>query len=132
MDEFSDEEGNEGIVNTPKVMVLTSSISNEISPLKLDIDNYRQKSGSSKNIISFKLDPIHNINDNRLSNKKSKFYKKSSTSQSPDDKKKKTVSFSSVQVYRIKNYKKFNKLNTSKVNEDINNGEPNSENCILF
>ena len=50
-----EEEKNEEIVKPPKVMVLTSRISNEISNPNFNLDNYKRMSGSFNNIKSFKL-----------------------------------------------------------------------------
>ena len=55
----------------------------------------------------------------------------STKSKSPikDDKIKK-VTFSSVEVIRVKNFKRYNKLNTAKKNEEEVDDDYN--NCILF
>ena len=118
-------EESEGIVNTPKVMKLTTS---KTLNTYLSIDQYKKVSYSSKNIKPFKLNPLINKRNSDITLKSNKL-KKNSASISPQ-KKKKTVSFSRVQVVRVKNYKKYNKLNTSPKNEE--NIDTDSYNCILF
>ena len=118
-------EESEGVINTPKVMELTS---NKGLNRYLSAEQYKKVSYSSKNIKSFKLDPDNNKRNSEILLRKNKL-KKSSASISPQ-KQKKTVSFSSVQVVRVKNYKKYNKLNTSPKNEE--NIDADSYNCKIF
>ena len=121
-DDYKEE--SEGIINTPKVMNLTS---NKAQHNYLNLEQYKKVSHSSKNIKLFKLDTDNNKIKTEIKIKKSKF-KKLSSSISPQ-KQKKRVSFSSVQVVRVKNYKKYNKINTSPKKDNI---DTDSYNCILF
>ena len=43
----------------------------------------------------------------------------------------KKVTFSTVEIIRIENYKKYNKINVIKKNENYNNTQSNN-NCISF
>ena len=140
-EDYQDEnEGNEGTINTPKVMTL-SNLSSKTLDTKFNLTNYKKISSSSKNIKPFKLDDsdIKIGGSAKLNNKDyiCSTFKKSATSKiskSPQsDNKIKKVSFSSVQIVRVKNYKRYNKLNTSKkVEDDEKNDESYSQNCILF
>ena len=136
------ESDNEGvIINTPKIM----SLSNKSSIDKnLNSDDYKKVSLSDKRVTSFLLDNDKDTDKfDRKENKnktviidKSKFFVKnddnnSTTSKSSNnDDKIKKVTFSTIEIIRVKNFKRFNKLNSSPKNEEIN--ESDNTNCIIY
>ena len=133
------ESDNEGvIINTPKIMTLSNKSSID---KKINSEDYKKFSLSDKRISSFLLD---NQNDNcdRIEKKnktviidKNKFFMKnddnnSTTSKSSINDKIKKVTFSTIEIIRVKNFKRFNKLNSAPKNEEIN--ESDNANCIMY
>jgi len=127
----------EGVINIPKVMKL-SSIS--LIDKKLRLKGYKKKSISSTNLPtlflyddnfddSSKLNSSIIYDSNKISLKNEDNNSTKSKSPIKDDKIKK-VTFSSVEVIRVKNFKRYNKLNTAKKNEEEVDDDYN--NCILF
>ena len=127
---------NEEIINIPKIMSLSDLLSEE-KKLKLNKQKTRNLSISSVNsFLSY-----NDLNDNEKFNKNDIIDKNirnrhsnSITSRSSLDEKNKKVTFTNVEVIRVKNYKRYNKLNTSKKNEEeeIKNNNSSDFNCILF
>ena len=127
---------NEEIINIPKIMSLSDLLSEE-KKLKLNKQKTRNLSISSVNsFLSY-----NDLNDNEKFNKNDVVDKNirnrhsnSITSRSSLDEKNKKVTFTNVEVIRVKNYKRYNKLNTSKKNEEeeIKNNNSSDFNCILF
>ena len=127
---------NEEIINIPKIMSLSDLLSEE-KKLKLNKQKTRNLSISSVNsYLSY-----NDLNDNEKFNKNDIIDKNirnrhsnSITSRSSLDEKNKKVTFTNVEVIRVKNYKRYNKLNTSKKNEEeeIKNNNSSDFNCILF
>ena len=110
---------------------------------KLEYIDHKRKHISSTNLQELLSCDIINDNDednNKINSTitydKNKFYFKnednsnSTTSKSSsNDLKIKKVTFSTVEIIRVKNYKRYNKLNTAKKNEEVEN---EFNNCILF
>ena len=133
------ESDNEGvIINTPKIMTLSNKSSID---KKINSEDYKKFSLSDKRISSFLLE---NQNDNcdRIEKKnktviidKNKFFMKnddnnSTTCKSSINDKIKKVTFSTIEIIRVKNFKRFNKLNSAPKNEEIN--ESDNANCIMY
>ena len=128
------EDDNEGEINIPKVMKLSNK---SFLYKKMKLDNYRKNNLSNISVNSFLSDTNYDNND-KLNNTviidKNKFFLKnednnSTTSKSSMNDKIKKVTFSTVEIIRVKNYKRYNKLNTAKKNEEVEN---EFNNCILF
>ena len=133
------ESDNEGvIINTPKIMTLSykSSIDK-----KFNSEDYKKFSLSDKKISSFLLDNDNdNFDKNEKKNKsliidKNKFFMKnddnnSTTSKSSINDKIKKVTFSTIEIIRVKNFKRLNKLNSAPKNEEIH--ESDNTNCIIY
>ena len=133
--EFGDE--NEGEINIPKVL----NLSHKFSLDKLDnenrIDNAlekkrtKTKSAHIKNASSYfqnKYFIKEKLNNTDIVDK-NKLYIKEEANQSRNSAKIKKVRFAKVEVIVVKNYKRYNKLNAIKKND--NEVQENS-NCILF
>ena len=127
----------EGVINIPKVMKL-SSIS--LIEKKLRLKGYKKKSISTTTLPTLSLyDDNFDDNDklntsiiydrNKISLKNEDNNSTKSKSPVKDDKIKR-VTFSSVEIIRVKNFKRYNKLNTAKKNEEEVDDEYNT--CILF
>ena len=139
MEEDYYESDNEGvIINTPKIMTLSykSSIDK-----KFNSEDYKKFSLSDKKISSFLLDNDNdNFDKNEKKNKsliidKNKFFMKnddnnSTTSKSSINDKIKKVTFSTIEIIRVKNFKRLNKLNSAPKNEEIH--ESDNTNCIIY
>ena len=130
-----DEDDNEGEINIPKVMKLSNK---SFLYKKMKLDNYRKNNLSNISVNSFLSDTNYDNND-KLNNTviidKNKFFLKnednnSTTSKSSMNDKIKKVTFSTVEIIRVKNYKRYNKLNTAKKNE--NNNDSFDINCTIF
>ena len=132
----SDKEG--VIITTPKIMTLLykSSIDK-----KFNSEDYKKFSLSDKKISSFLLDNDNdNFDKNEKKNKsliidKNKFFMKnddnnSTTSKSSINDKIKKVTFSTIEIIRVKNFKRLNKLNSAPKNEEIH--ESDNTNCIIY
>lgn len=127
----------EGVINIPKVMKL-SSIS--LIEKKLRLKGHKKKSISTTTLPTLSLyDDNFDDNDklntsiiydrNKISLKNEDNNSTKSKSPVKDDKIKR-VTFSSVEIIRVKNFKRYNKLNTAKKNEEEVDDEYNT--CILF
>ena len=125
---------NEGEMNIAKIMKLSNKLSHE---KKLKLDNHKRRRLSSSSVDSIfsdkKLNEIDNLNNSAIIDKNKIYIKSednnSTTSKSSINDKIKKVTFSTVEIIRVKNYKRYNKLNTAKKNEEENNSDFN---CILF
>ena len=129
------EDDNEGEINIPKVMKLSNK---SFLYKKMKLDSYRKNNLSNITVKSFLSDTNYDNND-KLNNTviidKNKFFLKnednnSTTSKSSMNDKIKKVTFSTVEIIRVKNYKRYNKLNTAKKNE--NNNDSFDINCTIF
>ena len=129
------ENDNEGEINIPKVMKLSNK---SFLYKKMRLDNYKKNNLSNISVNSFLSDTNCDNND-KLNNTviidKNKFFLKnednnSTTSKSSMNDKIKKVTFSTVEIIRVKNYKRYNKLNTAKKNE--NNNDSFDINCTIF
>ena len=135
-----EEEESEGTINVPKVMKITNKT---LVEKRLELKGHRRRSESTTFLPSMLL--CENFDDNEIDNEndklntsiiydKNKIWLKNednSTSKSSlnDDKPKiKKVTFSTVEIIRVKNYKRYNKLNTAKKNEE----EVDDNNCEIF
>ena len=139
MEEDNNEFDNEKIIiNTPKIMILSNKSSLD---KKLNSDDYKKVSLSDKNISAFLLDNDKNFERNVKKTNTIKFDKNdyfmknddnNSTTykSSNNDDKIKKVTFSTVEVIRVKNFKRLNKLNSAPKNEEIN--ESDNTNCIIY
>ena len=132
------EEENEGKINTPKVMNISCQ---SLSDKKSKLDGCEKKFFSTKSVNSLFSDNSC-YEDEKLNNTviidKNKFFLKnddnnSTTSQSSMNDKIKKVTFSTVEIIRVKNYKRYNKINTAKKNEEEKNINSNPYyGCVLF
>ena len=133
--EFGDE--NEGKINIPKVL----NLSHKFSLDKLDnenrLDNARETKRTKTKTMHMKNPSStfqnkffinDNINNTDIVDKK-KLYIKTEINPSRNSAKIKKVRFAKVEIIGVKNYKKYNKLNSSRKN-DIE--EQENSNCILF
>ncbi len=134
------EEVNEGTINVPKIMNLSNKT---LIEKKLEYIDHKRKNVSSTNLQELLSCDIINDNDednNKINTTitydKNKFWFKnednsnSTTSKSSsNDLKIKKVTFSTVEIIRVKNYKRYNKINTAKKNEEV---EDEFNKCILF
>ena len=133
--EFGDE--NEGKINIPKVL----NLSHKFSLDKLDNENRLDNALETKRTKtksmhiktpSSKFQNQYYIND-KLNNTgyvdKNKLYMNTEVNPSRNSAKIKKVRFAKVEVIGVKNYKRYNKLNASKRND---NNEQENSNCILF
>ena len=145
---------NEGVINIPKVMKIENKV---LLEKKLEFKGHRRKSVSTTYlpVLLLNNNPEHdgNVNDDEVDNNdndndklntsieydKNKIWLKNedkdntSTSKSSinDDKVKiKKVTFSTVEIIRVKNYKRYNKLNTAKKNEE--EAEDIFNDCVIF
>ena len=126
---------NEGIINRPKIMKLSSlSFMNK----KYKLDDKKIKNSSSTNMSSIFLDNNSEDINEQLNNTiiidRNKFFFKnednnSTITKSQINEKIKKVTFSTIEIIRVKNYKRYNKLNTAKKNEDKISSY---NNCILI
>ena len=133
--EFGDE--NEGEINIPKVL----NLSHKFSLDKLDnenrIDNALEKKRTKTKSVHIKNASSYFQNKYFIKEKlnntdivdKNKLYIKEEANQSRNSAKIKKVRFAKVEIIGVKNYKRYNKLNAIKKND--NEVQENS-NCILF
>ena len=133
--EFGDE--NEGEINIPKVL----NLSHKFSLDKLDnenrIDNALEKKRTKTKSVHIKNASSYFQNKYFIKEKlnntdivdKNKFHIKEEANKSRNSAKIKKVRFAKVEVIVVKNYKRYNKLNAIKKND--NEVQENS-NCILF
>ena len=133
--EFGDE--NEGKINIPKVL----NLSHKFSLDKLDNENRKDnaletkrtktKSMHIKNSTSYfqnKYFITEKLNNTDIVDK-NKLYIKAEVNKPRNSAKIKKVRFAKVEIIGVKNYKRYNKLNATKKND--NEVQENS-NCILF
>ena len=126
---------NEEIINIPKIMSLSNILSEE-KKLKLKKDRTRNLSFSGihsfLSVIDLKAN--HKFNKTDTFDKNIKNRHNSITYRPSINEKNKKVTFTNVEVIRVKNYKKYNKLNSSKKKEEeeININNNSGFNCILF
>ena len=140
MDISVDDIENEGIINHPNAdtssmtffknkKILSSLISiNSLSPHDLNdfpiltenLFDFEEKTDINEGNMEKKID-IKNADINSATTK---------SSLEPMNDKIKKVTFSTVEIIRIENYKKYNKMNIIKKNE--NNNTSSDNNCMLF
>ena len=140
MDNYETEIENEGKINIPKT---TTTPSKFFGDKNIPSQFYRLNSLQTKTKnIEFDLKDCYFKSGDKLNfSTKNKKYRNSLKSEdnssyttkismgSINDKIKK-VTFSTVEIIRIKNFKRYNKMNTYKKNENIDTS--NDSNCILF
>ena len=135
--ELETESETEGIINNiPNSINLSNKFQSESSPKHFRQYSLTLNSLNIPTILSAK-DFKNNDNSNntvRLDKYKYQFKFEDSnstaTKSSINDKLKK-VTFSTVEIIRVKNYKKYNRLNSIKKNEN-NNGLLTEDNCSIF
>ena len=140
MDNFETEIENEGKINIPKITTIHTKF---LEDKNIQIPFYRINSlqTKTKNIELDLKDCDFKSGDKLDCSTKTKTYRNSLKSEdnssyttklsmgSINDKIKK-VTFSTVEIIRIENFKRYNKMNTLKKNE--NNITSTDSNCILF
>ena len=143
MEKYETEIEDEGKINIPKINIKPMKfIKNKIknSPLirikTLDLFNNRNNFPSLSGGDYFQFDDKLNFTERIDKNKlclKNEDFNSATTKFSTDtvNDKIKKVTFSTVEIIRIENYKKYNKLNTIKKNE-IKNNDSLDNNCILI
>ena len=134
--EFGDE--NEGKINIPKVLNLSHKFSLDMLDNESRLDNNphetkrtKTKSMHIKNSSSCfqnKYFINEKINNTDIIDK-NKLYMNTEAVKSRNSAKIKKVRFAKVEVIGVKNYKRYNKLNASKKND---NEEQDNSNCIVF
>ncbi len=108
----------------------------------MKLDNHKRRRLSSSSVDSIfsdkKLNEIDNLNNSAIIDK-NKIYLKSednnsTTSKSSINDKIKKVTFSTVEIIRIKNYKNYNKLNSYKSDDTKFKAKllNKNENCQIF
>ena len=136
MEEDYESDNERVIINTPKIMTFSNKSSIDKT---INSDEYKKISLSDKRITPFLLDS-DNFNEHEKKNKtviidKNKFFLKnddnnSTTSKSSINDKIKKVTFSTVEIIRVKNFKRLNRLNSVPKNEEVN--EPDNTNCTIY
>ena len=124
MDNYETEIGYEGKINIPNITISTNRFFKEkalkFSLLRINSVQTNESLNLSNDHIDDKFDTTIKINKHKI-NLKNKDINSTTTNLSngsANDKIKK-VTFSTVEIIRVQNYKKYNKLNTSKKNESI-------------
>ena len=124
MDNYETEIEYEGKINIPNITINTNKFFKEkalkFSLLRINSVQTNESLNLSNDLIDDKFNTTIKINKYKI-NLKNKDINSTTTklsSGSANDKIKK-VTFSTVEIIRVKNYKKYNKLNTSKKNENI-------------
>ena len=135
--ELETESETEGIINNiPNSINLSNKFQSEPSPKHFRQYSLTLNSLNIPTILSAK-DFKNNDNFNntvRLDKYKYQFKfedSNSTTTKSSINDKLKKVTFSTVEIIRVKNYKKYNRLNSIKKNEN-NNGFLTEDNCSIF
>ena len=135
MDNYETEIEYEGKINIPNITINTNKFfkekANKFSLLRINSVQTDESSNLSNDHIEDKFDSTIKINKNKI-NLKNKDINSTTTKLSTgsvNDKIKK-VTFSTVEIIRVKNYKKYNKLNTSKKNE--NNSFNLDDKCAIY
>ena len=138
MDNYETEIENEGKINIPKITTIPTKF---LEDKNIPIPFYRINSlqAKTKNIeldlkdcvfkSGYKLNTKIKTYRNSLKLEDNSSYTTKLSMGSINDKIKK-VTFSTVEIIRIKNFKRYNKMNTLKKNE--NNIISTFSNCILF
>ena len=136
MEEICEEES-EGTINLPKIMKVSNK---SLLEKKIELKDYKIKNNSSNNVNDLLLgynlaDNYNEKKNNNFACDKNKFWFKnednnSTTAKSSNEDKIKKVTFSTVEIIRVKNYKRYNLLNTVKKKEEEDDEENN--NCIMF
>ena len=136
MEEDYESDNKREVINSPKIMTLSNKSSID---KKLNSDDYKNVSLSDKSVSSFLL-ANENFEENEKKNKfviidKNKFFLKnddnnSTTCKSSINDKIKKVTFSTVEIIRVKNFKRLNKLNSIPKNEEVN--ESDNTNCVIY
>ena len=122
MDNYETEIEYEGKINIPNITINTNKFfkekANKFSLLRINSVQTDESSNLSNDHIDDKFDSTIKINKNKI-NLKNKDINSTTTklSNGSVNEKIKKVTFSTVEIIRVKNYKKYNKLNTSKKNE---------------
>ena len=123
MDNYETEIEYEGKINIPNITINTNKFfkekANKFSLLRINSVQTDESSNLSNDHIDDKFDSTIKINKNKI-NLKNKDINSTTTklSNGSVNEKIKKVTFSTVEIIRVKNYKKYNKLNTSKKNEN--------------
>ena len=137
-DEFDDEP--EGEINIPKVMDLSNKCSINSTNKKFNSSIFQKRRSLSTTtapsfISNYSFYGKGLINNSPIIDKNKFFMKNednnSTTSKSSFNDKIKKVTFSTVEIIRVKNYKRYNKMNASK---KVENEEDSGENinCLIF
>ena len=124
MDNYETDIEYEGKINIPNITINTNKFFKEkalkFSLLRINSVQTNESLNLSNGHIDDKFNTTIKINKYKI-NLKNKDINSTTTklsNGSANDKIKK-VTFSTVEIIRVKNYKKYNKLNTSKKNENI-------------
>ena len=136
-DELETESETEGIINNiPNSINLSNKFQSESSPKHFRQYSLTLNSLNIPTILSAKDFKNNDNFNNTVRLDKYKYQLKfedsnsTATKSSINDKLKK-VTFSTVEIIRVKNYKKYNRLNSIKKNEN-NNGLLTEDNCSIF
>ena len=135
MEEDNELDNERVIINTPKIMTLSnkSSIDKKL--------NYKKVSLSDKRVSAFLLDNDNNFERNEKKTKTVKFdgneffmknddNNSTTCKSSNNDDKIKKVTFSTIEIIRVKNYKRLNKINSAPKIEEVD--ESDKTNCIIY
>ena len=136
-DELETESETEGIINNiPNSINLSNKFQTESSPKHFRQYSLTLNSLNIPTVLSAKDFKNNDNFNNTVRLDKYKYQLKfedsnsTATKSSINDKLKK-VTFSTVEIIRVKNYKKYNRLNSIKKNEN-NNGLLTEDNCSIF
>ena len=135
--ELETESETEGIINNiPNSINLSNKFLSESSPKNFPQNSLALNNLNIPKVLSAKDFKNNDIFNNTVRLDKYKYQLKfedsnsTATKSSTNDKLKK-VTFSTVEIIRVKNYKKYNRLNSIKKNEN-NNGLLTEDNCSIF
>ena len=136
-DELETESETEGIINNiPNSINLSNKFQTESSPKHFRQYSLTLNSLNIPTVLSAKDFKNNDNFNNTVRLDKYKYQLKfedsnsTATKSSINDKLKK-VTFSTVEIIRVKNYKKYNRLNSIRKNEN-NNGLLTEDNCSIF
>ena len=138
MEEDNELDNERVIINTPKIMTLSNKSSID---KKVNSDDYKKVSLSDKNVSAFLLDNDKNFERNEKKTKtiifdKNDFFMKNDDNNSTtykssnNDDKIKKVTFSTIEIIRVKNFQRLNKINSAPKKEEVN--ESDNTNCIIY
>jgi hypothetical protein len=138
MEEDNELDNERVIINTPKIMTLSNKSSID---KKLNSDDYKKVSLSDKRVSAFLLDNDNNFERNEKKTKTVKFdgneffmknddNNSTTCKSSNNDDKIKKVTFSTIEIIRVKNYKRLNKINSAPKIEEVD--ESDKTNCIIY